>query len=344
MKRILFYIMAILALGFTMAEAKPKVAILATGGTIAGSTDSKLATTGYTAGVLGVDVLIQAVPELKNLADITGEQIANVDSSNMTDEIWLKLAKRCNELLGKVDGIVITHGTDTMEETAFFLNLVVKSDKPVVLVGAMRPASAISSDGAKNLYNAVALAANPSAKGKGVMVAMNDKILSARDAQKTHTLNVNAFDFGNLGYIVDGKVFFNSANLKAHTKKTDFDISKLKSLPKVDILYTYSNDGSSVAAKALFENGTKGLIVAGSGAGSIHTAQKEVLKDLLKKGLKVVVSTRVKSGFVAVGDDDKKLGFISAQDLNPQKARVLLMLALTKTNDSKKIAEYFLKY
>lgn len=344
MKRILFYIMAILALGFTMAEAKPKVAILATGGTIAGSTDSKLATTGYTAGVLGVDVLIQAVPEIKNLADITGEQIANVDSSNMTDEIWLKLAKRCNDLLGKVDGIVITHGTDTMEETAFFLNLVVKSDKPVVLVGAMRPATAISADGPKNLYNAVALAANPSAKGKGVMVAMNDKILGARDVQKTHTMNIDAFDFGDLGYIVDGKVFFNSANLKAHTKKTDFDISKLKTLPKVDILYTYSNDGSSVAAKALFENGTKGLIVAGSGAGSIHTAQKEVLKDLLQKGLKVVVSSRVKSGFVAVGDDDKKLGFISAQDLNPQKARVLLMLALTKTNDSKKIAEYFLRY
>ena len=332
-----------------MAEAKPKVAILATGGTIAGSTiagstDSKLTTTGYTAGILGVDTLIQAVPELKNLTNIMGEQIANVDSKDMNDEIWLKLAKRCNELLNKVDGIVITHGTDTMEETAFFLNLVLKSDKPVVLVGAMRPATAISADGPKNLYNAVALAASPSAKGRGVMVAMNDKILGARDVQKTHTLNVNAFDFGNLGYIVDGKVFFENATLKAHTKKAEFDVSKLTSLPKVDILYTYSNDGSSVAAKALFENGTKGIVVAGSGAGSIHEAQKAMLKDLLKQGLKVVVSTRVKSGFVAVNDDDKKLGFISGEDLNPQKARVLLMLALTKTNDTKKIAEWFLKY
>ncbi len=344
MRKFLLYVVAILALGVSMAEAKPKVAILATGGTIAGSADSELATTGYTAGVLGVDVLIKAVPELKNLADITGEQIANVDSSNMTDEIWLKLAKRCNELLSKVDGIVITHGTDTMEETAFFLNLVLKSDKPVVLVGAMRPATAMSADGPKNLYNAVALAANPNAKGKGVMVAMNDKILGARGVQKTHTLNVNAFDFGNLGYIVDGKVFFENANLKAHTKKAEFDVSKLKSLPKVDILYTYANDGSGVAAKALFENGTKGIVVAGSGAGSIHTAQKEVLKDLLKQGLKVAVSSRVKSGFVAVSDEDKALGFISAEDLNPQKARVLLMLALTKTNDNKKIAEYFLKY
>ena len=327
-----------------ISKAKPKIAILATGGTIAGSTDSKLATMGYSAGVLGVEVLIDALPELKNLADISCEQIANINSCNMTNEIWLKLAKRCNELLSKVDGIVITHGTDTMEESAYFLNLVIKSDKPVVLVGAMRPASAISSDGAKNLYNALALATNPNAKGKGVMIAMNDKVLGARDAQKTHTMNVNAFDGGNLGYIIDGKVNFNSANLKAHTKKTEFDIAKIKTLPKVDILYTYSNDGSGIAAKALFENGTKGLIIAGSGAGSIHTAQKEVLKDLLKKGLKVVISSRVKSGFVAVSDDDKKLGFISGEDLNPQKARVLLMLSLTKTNDSKKIAEWFLKY
>ena len=180
-----------LFIGVSMAQAKPKVAILATGGTIAGSTDSKLATTGYTAGVLGVEVLIQAVPEL---ADITGEQIANVDSKDMTDAIWLKLAKRCNELLGKVDGIVITHGTDTMEETAFFLNLVVKSDKPVVLVGAMRPATAMSADGPKNLYNAVALAANANAKGKGVMIAMNDKILGARRLdQPINPVNCPAF-------------------------------------------------------------------------------------------------------------------------------------------------------
>ncbi len=344
MRKLLLCIIAFLAMGVSVVEAKPKVAILATGGTIAGSTDSKLATTGYTAGVLGVDVLINAVPEIKQIAEISGEQIANVDSSNMNDEIWLKLAKRCNELLKKVDGIVITHGTDTMEETAFFLNLVLKSDKPVVLVGAMRPATAMSADGPKNLYNAVALAASANAKNKGVMVAMNDKILGARNVQKTHTLNVNAFDFGNLGYIVDGKVFFDNENNKIHTKKSVFDVFKLKTLPKVDILYTYSNDGSGVAAKALFENGTKGIVVAGSGAGSIHEAQKEVLKDLLKKGLKVAISSRVKSGFVAVSKDDENLGFISAQDLNPQKARVLLMLALTKTNESKKIAEYFLKY
>lgn len=333
----LFAAIIALSLGVSMAQAKPKIAILATGGTIAGSAKSDIATTGYQAGVLGVDTLINAVPELKNLAEITGEQIANIDSKDMTDEIWLKLAKRADELLSKVDGIVITHGTDTMEETAFFLSLVLKSDKPVVLVGAMRPASALSADGPKNLYNAVALAAHKGAKG--VMVAMNDKIFAARSVQKTHTLNVDAFDFGQLGYIIDGKVrFYGDAGAVSAVK---FDISKLKTLPNVDILYSYAGDGSAVAANALFESGTKGLVIAGSGAGSIHENQKIALKALLKKGVKIAVSSRVGRGFVAVSEEDRALGFISAGDLNPQKARVLLMLALTKTSKNEEIEGVF---
>lgn len=331
-----------------MKKAKSRIAILGTGGTIAGFIDSTIATTGYTAGAIDIDVLIKAVPQIRDLADISWEQIANIDSSNMCDEIWLRLAKKIAKLFAEgIDGVVITHGTDTMEETAYFLNLTIKSDKPVVLVGAMRPSTAIGADGPKNLYNAVALVANKEAKNKGVMVAINDKILSARGVVKTHSLNVDAFsspDFGDLGYIVDGKVFFYNNVTKAHTKNAPFDVSKLTSLPKVDILYSYSNDGSGVAAKALFEHGTKGIVVAGSGAGSIHKNQKDVLKELLKKGLKVVVSSRVVAGCVAVSDSDEKLGFISAEDLNPQKARVLLILALTKTSDPKKIQEYFLKY
>ncbi|ENT5868395.1 type II asparaginase [Campylobacter jejuni] len=335
-------------MGVCMKKAKSRIAILGTGGTIAGFIDSTIATTGYTAGAIDIDVLIKAVPQIRDLADISWEQIANIDSSNMCDEIWLRLAKKIAKLFAEgIDGVVITHGTDTMEETAYFLNLTIKSDKPVVLVGAMRPSTAISADGPKNLYNAVALVANKEAKNKGVMAAINDKILSARGVVKTHSLNVDAFsspDFGDLGYIVDGKVFFYNNVTKAHTKNAPFDVSKLTSLPKVDILYSYSNDGSGVAAKALFEHGTKGIVVAGSGAGSIHKNQKDVLKELLKKGLKVVVSSRVVAGCVAVSDSDEKLGFISAEDLNPQKARVLLILALTKTSDPKKIQEYFLKY
>ncbi|AJC93430.1 asparaginase II [Campylobacter volucris LMG 24379] len=348
MKKMLMCAAMALSLGAGIVEAKPKIAILATGGTIAGSIDSAVATTGYTAGVVGVDALIKAVPQIQDLAVIEGEQIANIDSKDMTNEIWLKLAKEVNKLLkSDVDGVVITHGTDTMEETAYFLNLTVKSDKPVVLVGAMRPSTAISADGPKNLYNAVALAVDPQAKNKGVMVAMDDRIQSARGVMKTHSLNVDAFsspDMGDMGYIVDGKVFFYNTNPKLHTKKSPFDVSKLKELPKVDILYSYANDGSGVAAKALFENGTKGIVVAGTGAGSIHDYQKDVLKELLKKGLKVAVSSRVVSGRVAVSEADAKLGFIDTGDMSPQKARVLLMLALTKTNDPKKIQEYFLKY
>lgn len=317
-----------------MKKAKSRIAILGTGGTIAGFIDSTIATTGYTAGAIDIDVLIKAVPQIRDLADISWEQIANIDSSNMCDEIWLRLAKKIAKLFAEgIDGVVITHGTDTMEETAYFLNLTIKSDKPVVLVGAMRPSTAISADGPKNLYNAVALVANKEAKNKGVMVAINDKILSARGVVKTHSLNVDAFsspDFGDLGYIVDGKVFFYNNVTKAHTKNAPFDVSKLTSLPKVDILYSYSNDGSGVAAKALFEHGTKGIVVAGSGAGSIHKNQKDVLKELLKKGLKVVVSSRVVAGCVAVSDSDEKLGFISAEDLNPQKARVLLIISTYK--------------
>lgn len=329
--------------------AKPNVVILATGGTIAGSIDSKIKTTGYQAGVVGVDVLIEAVPEIKDIANVKGEQVANIDSANMKDEIWLTLANKINALLkdSKVDGVVITHGTDTMEETAFFLHLTVKSDKPVVLVGAMRPSTAISADGPKNLYNAVALAASPKAKGVGVMVAMNDRILGARDVTKTHTLNVDTFkslNSGDMGYIVDGEVFMNTTPVRPHTTKSVFDVSNLKTLPKVDILYSYANDGSGVAAKALFDAGTKGIVVAGSGAGSIHNYQKDVLKELMKKGLLVVQSSRTGSGIVLASADDSALGFIGAGNLNPQKARVLLLLALTKSKDPKQIQKYFNEY
>lgn len=330
-------------------KEKPNIVILATGGTIAGSADSELQTTGYKAGAVGVDVLVNAVPQIKEIAQIKGEQIANIDSADMSDEIWLKLVKRVNELLAspEVDGVVITHGTDTMEETAFFLHLTIKSDKPVVLVGAMRPSTAMSADGPKNLYNAVALAAHADSRGRGVMVAMNDRIQSARYVSKIHALNVNAFaspNAGDMGYILDGRVIFYTMPTKAHTTQSEFDVSELRSLPKVDILYSYANDGSSVAAQALFNQGTKGIVVAGTGAGSIHKDHKDMLKKLMQNGLVVVQSSRVNNGFITANESDSEFGFIGSGDLNPQKARVLLMLALTKTDNPKRIAEIFSQY
>lgn len=187
---------------------------------------------------MAIETLIAAVPEMKNVADVQGEQVVKIGSQDMNDEVWLKLAKRVNELLAKddVDGIVITHGTDTMEETAYFLNLTVKSDKPVVLVGAMRPSTAMSADGPMNLYNAVVTASDPASKGRGVMVAMNDTVLDARDVTKTNTTGVQTFaspNFGPLGYIHNGKIDYQRSPARQHTSKTPFDVSKLDKLPQV---------------------------------------------------------------------------------------------------------------
>src|SRR5215831_13087001 len=184
------------------------VTILATGGTIAGTGATSTTTVGYTAAKIGVEALIDAVPELKKVANVKGEQVFQIASENMNNEYWLKLAKRVNELLAQddVDGIVITHGTDTIEETAYFLNLVVKSRKPVVMVGSMRPSTAISADGPINLYNAVTLAASPEAAGKGVLVVLNDQINGARDVTKTNTTNADTFrnwELGFMGYMLD---------------------------------------------------------------------------------------------------------------------------------------------
>lgn len=229
-----------------MAADKPNVMILATGGTIAGTGATSTTTVGYTAAKVGVERLIEAVPELKNVANVKGEQVFQIASENMTNDHWLKLSKRVNELLAQrdVDGIVITHGTDTMEETAYFLNLTVKSDKPVVLVGAMRPSTTMSADGPMNLYNAVVTASDPASKGRGVMVAMNDTVLDARDVTKTNTTGVQTFaspNFGPLGYLHNGKIDYQRSPARQHTSKTPFDVSKLDKLPQVGIVYSYAN-------------------------------------------------------------------------------------------------------
>lgn len=323
-----------------------KIAILATGGTIAGIAQDNLKQDSikkdslekeYRAGVLGINELLGALAQLAELAEIYAEQVANIDSCDITNEIWLTLARRASALLDEVDGIVITHGTDTMEESAYFLHLVLRAKKPIVLTGAMRPANALGNDGLRNLYNAVLVAMN--ARSVGVLVVMNDRIFGARDVQKTHTLNIDAFSGGEVGYVIGSEVVF------CHTQNLTLNgafSQNLDNLPKVDILYAYANDGLSIAARALFESGTRGIVVAGTGAGSIPSAQKIALKELMARGLKVVVSTRVAHGFVVLDSADKKAGFISAGNLSPQKARILLMLALLNTNQNSEIERYFL--
>ena len=334
----------------TAAPRLANVVILATGGTIAGTGATSTTTVGYTAATVGVQNLIKAVPELAKVANVTGEQVFQIASENMSNEHWLTLAKRVNVLLAQagVDGVVITHGTDTLEETAYFLDLVVKSRKPVVLVGAMRPSTALSADGPINLYNAVLLAASPEAAGKGVLVAMNDQIQAARDVTKTNTSTLDSFrtpELGMLGYIQGSKPFFYRQSSRKHTVDTEFDVSSLASLPQVDIVYGYANVGP-VALDAFVAAGAKGIIHAGVGDGSLAAKVVPALKSARQKGVLIVRASRVGQGIVARNGEanDDELDFVVADTLNAQKARILLMLALTKTNSSKDIQRMFYTY
>lgn len=342
-------VMLLLSVTMAFAQQKPNIHILATGGTIAGTGTSATATN-YTAGQVAIGTLLDAVPELKNIANVTGEQIVKIGSQDMNDDVWLTLAKKINQLLKRsdIDGIVITHGTDTMEETAYFLNLTVKSDKPVVLVGAMRPSTAISADGPLNLYNAVVVAGAKESKGKGVLVAMNGSVLGAASVLKMNTVDVQTFqapNAGALGYVLNGKVTYNMSSVKKHTTRSVFDVTNLNSLPKVGIVYSYSNIEADMVTPML-SNGYKGIIHAGVGNGNIYKDIFPVLTEARKKGILVVRSSRVPTGPTSLDAevDDAQYQFVASQELNPQKARVLLMLALTKTTDWKQIQEYFNEY
>ncbi|WP_291939287.1 type II asparaginase [Campylobacter sp.] len=329
-----------------MAAAKPNIYILATGGTIAGSGASALSGD-YTSGTKSVDELLAAVPQINDIATIKGEQISNIGSQEMNDEIWFKLANRVSELLTKndVDGVVIMHGTDTMEETAYFLSLVVKSKKPIVLVGAMRNADSMSADGPLNLYNAVAVAADKNAREKGALVVMNDEIHAAREVTKTNTTNVAAFaspNSGKIGTVNYGVINFYMAPLRKHTVASEFNIKDIKALPRVDIIYGHAQDSGDLVDAAV-QKGAKGIIVAGVGNGNLYPDLQAALAKASEAGVVVVRSSRTGSGSTSVSSevDDAKLGFLTADNLNPQKARVLLMLALSKTSDKAKIQSFF---
>lgn len=327
----------------------PNIMILATGGTIAG-TAATSTQAGYKSGAVTIDAMLAAVPGIRDLANVKGEQISNVGSQDMTVDIMLTLAKRINVLLAQsdVDGIVVTHGTDTMEETAFFLNLVVKSEKPVVMVGSMRPSTAVSADGPLNLYNAVSVAADSNSKGRGVLVVMNDWIHGAHSLTKTSTTAVQTFLSplrGLVGVASYGKNDFYNIPQWKHTTASEFEIDNVTKLPRVDVLYAYV-DMSPDLIDASVANGAKGIIIAGVGNGNMNQASLQAAARAAKKGTVVVRSTRVATGSVArnveVNDDDMDL--IASDELNPQKARILLMLALLKSRTTADIQNLFYTY
>jgi L-asparaginase len=331
------------------AKPLPTIVVLATGGTIAGAAASDVQA-GYTSGQVGVDQLLAAVPQAKKLATLRGEQIANIGSQDMNDEVWLKLARRVNQIVAMPDvaGVVITHGTDTIEETAYFLNLVVKSKKPVVLTAAMRPSTALSADGPLNFFNAVAVAANPEAAGRGVLVVINDWIHGASSLTKTSTTAIQTFMSplrGLIGTVAYGECEFFRGPVGRHTVDTEFSLDKVTQLPRVDIIMAHENmDGAII--NAAVAAGAKGIVIAGVGNGNMTQPGLDALAAVAKKGVICVRSSRVTTGNVGrnVEVDDNKLGLVASLDLNPQKSRVLLRLALTVTSDLARIQRMFDEY
>lgn len=326
------------------------VVILATGGTIAGAGASAANSATYQAAKVGIEQLIAGVPELSQLANVRGEQVMQIASESITNDNLLQLGRRVAELADSkdVDGIVITHGTDTLEETAYFLNLVEKTDKPIIVVGSMRPGTAMSADGMLNLYNAVAVASSKDARGKGVLVTMNDEIQSGRDVSKMINIKTEAFKsaWGPLGMVVEGKSYWFRLPAKRHTMDSEFDIKTIKSLPDVEIAYSYGNV-SDTAYKSLAQSGAKAIIHAGTGNGSVSSRVVPALQALRKDGVQIIRSSHVNAGgFVLRNAEqpDDKYDWVVANDLNPQKARILAMVALTKTNDSKELQRMFWEY
>lgn len=328
----------------------PNVVILATGGTIAGAGAEATNSATYQAAKVPVDKLIAGVPELAKVASVRGEQVFQIASESFTNEHLVTLARRVAALSrqGDVDGIVVTHGTDTLEETAYFLNLVVRSDKPIVVIGSMRPGTAMSADGMLNLFNAVSVAASRDARGKGVLVAMNDELNSGRDVSKMINIRTEAFKspWGPLGMVVEGKNYWFRLPAKRHTVNSEFDIEKITSLPPVEIAYGQGN-ANDTAYRAFADKGAKAIIHAGTGNGSVSNRVVPALRELRGKGVQIIRSSHVNAGGFVVRNaeqPDDQYDWVVAHDLNPQKARILASVALTQTSDSKELQRIFWEY
>ncbi len=329
-------------------EALPLVVVLATGGTIAGRGTSSLALSEYQFGAVPGAELVEAVPELRQLARIRVEQISNVGSSNMTFAVWRTLFDRINAIFSdeaNVAGVVITHGTNTIEETAYFLNLTVRHERPVVLVGSMRPSTALSADGPLNLVNAVRVAVSARSRGRGVLVVLNDEINAARDVAKSNTYRVETFrsgELGFLGYVDHDQVAYYRTSDKRHTVNSEFDLAGVRELPKVEILYGYVEANTPLLIHALQQAGVRGIVFAASGAGMLSDGEKAAVRA--SPNTIFVRSSRVPNGRVITHKTHDDLGIIPADNLSPQKARILLMLALTRSAELSDLRRVFSEY
>ena len=333
-------------------EPLPRVVVLSTGGTIAGSGTSSMSLSEYKAGSLAGAELVKAVPELDQFARVSVEQVCNIGSSNLTFAIWRTLAERIDALFAAdagIAGVVITHGTSTIEETAYFLNLTVKHDRPVVLVGSQRPATALSADGPLNLVNAVRVAASAESRGHGVLVVLNDEINAARDVTKSNTYRAETFrsgELGFLGYVDQDKVAYYRSSTKRHTVDSEFDLKSIKALPPVEIIYSSVESRGPLLVEALQKAGVRGIVFAATGAGSLSDQDVQAIKHSIARGDKTVFvrSTRVANGRVIGRAEFDDLGIVAADNLSPQKARILLMLGLAYTDDPVILRRMFAEY
>ena len=312
-------------------STKPRIIILATGGTISGAADARSAIS-YNSGEVSGQQLVQGVPGIEKLATVKSEQISNIGSQDMNDKVWFSLASRIKQIFDgdQADGVVITHGTDTMEETAFFLHNVLSATRPVVLVGSMRPGGALSADGPRNLYEAVKVAASDQSKGRGVMVVMNDTIHAPRWVTKTNVTSVQSFhspNAGPLGYVDPASVRFLAP--VGQVAQASYSLPKDGQLPRVQIIYAHSNMDALQIDNAI-ENNARGIVIAGVGDGNVSKPAMDAMLRAVQKGIVVVRATRVPSGFVNrnVEVDDDKSGFVVSYDLSPQKARILTQLLI----------------
>jgi L-asparaginase len=330
----------------------PPVIILSTGGTIAGRGGSTMSLSEYKAGSLHGSELVQAVPELSQFARVRVEDICNVGSPNITFAMWRTLLGRVDTLFAQdaaLAGIVITHGTSTIEETAYFLNLTVKHDRPVVFVGAQRPATALSPDGPLNLVNAVRVAIDAKSRGRGVLVVLNDEINSARDVTKSNTYRVETFrsgELGFLGYVDQDKVAYYRTPDNRHTIHSEFDLKTVDEFPPVEIVYSAVESNTPLLIEAMQQAGVRGIVFAATGAGTLSDRDKDAIRRSRDRSLNTVFvrSTRVGNGRVIGRKEYDELDVIPADNLNPQKARILLMLALTRTNEVRELRRIFSEY
>ena len=331
---------------------RPRVVILSTGGTIAGRGGSTLSLTEYKAGSLLGRELVEAVPEIERFARVQVEQICNVGSSNITFAHWRAIARRIDALFtdeSDVAGVVITHGTSTIEETAYFLNLTVRHDRPVVLVGSQRPPTALSADGPLNLVSAVRTAACPESRGRGVLVVLNDEINAARDVTKSNTYRPETFrsgELGFLGYVDQDRVAFYRSPDKRHTVSSEFELEALGEFPGVEIVYSSVEANTPLLIETLQKAGVRGIVFAATGAGSLSEREKEAVKQSVARsaGTVFVRSSRVGNGRVIGRSEFDPLGIVPADNLSPQKARILLMLALARTSDPDELRRIFSQY